>query len=84
MVEDDPVIGLETSLQFRWSCLGHVFGEDYAAWLAKTLHAQGLSVINDIDHIDWEHIPIDQCGLGLVDVQVLNMSKLVMTKSRTN
>ena len=28
MVGDDPVIGLETSLQFRWSCLGYDFGED--------------------------------------------------------
>ena len=67
--------GLKTALQFRWTCLGYDFGEDYAALLAKTLHAQGLSVIDDIDHIDWEHIPIDQFGLGLADMQVLDMIK---------
>ena len=76
MACDDPVIGLKISLQFRWSSLGYVFEEGYATWLAKTLHAQGLSVINDIDHVDWDHIPIDQFGLGMVDIQVLKMTKL--------
>ena len=75
MDTDDPVVGLKNSLQFRWSMLGHVFDEDYAALLAKTLHAQGLSVINDIDHVDWALVPIDKFGLGLTDVQVLNMTK---------
>ena len=77
MEEDVPeMCGLKTALQFRWTCLGYDFGEDYAALLAKTLHAQGLSVINDIDHFDWELVPIDKFGLGLTDVQVLNMTKL--------
>ena len=56
--------------------LGHISEEGHAALLATTLHAQGLSVINDIDHVDWELVPIDKFGLGLTDVQVLNMTKL--------
>ena len=76
MEEDVPeMCGLKTALQFRWTCLGYDFGEDYAALLAKTLHAQGLSVIDDIDHIDWKLIPFDQFGLGLADMQVLDMIK---------
>ena len=53
-VEDDPdetlvVSNLEDALRFRWSCLGRVVAEGYAASLAQTLHAHEVFVINDID-----------------------------------
>ena len=56
----------------------------YAAPLAKTLCAQALPVINDIGHIDWEHIPIDQFGLGLADMQVLDMTPISNDELHTN
>ena len=45
---------LEDALTYRWSSLGRVFVENYAASLAQILHAHEVFVINDIDHIDWE------------------------------
>ena len=48
---------LEYALTYRWSCLGRVFVENYAAPPAQILHAHEVFVINDIDHIDWEEVP---------------------------
>ena len=58
-VEDDlddflVISNLGNALKCRWSCLGRVFAEGYAASLAQTLHAHEAFVINDIDYIDWE------------------------------
>ena len=70
------VTDLENALRPKWSCLGRDFVKVYAASLAQTLHAQVLFVIDDIDHIDWEHSPYESSGSGLIDVQVLGTIKL--------
>ena len=46
-----------------------------AASLAQILHAHEVCVINDIDHIDWENVPYEEFGLGLIDVQILHTIK---------
>ena len=56
--------------------MGYDFDEGYVALLAQTLHAQGLFVTDDIDHVYLELIPFESFGLELIDVQVLNMIKL--------
>ena len=44
--------------------------------LATNLHAHGLRVITDIDHIDWNLIPYEMFGFKFVDVEILSISKL--------
>ena len=48
----DPVVALKNALRARWVLLGHGFEEEYAMLLASNLHAHGVRVISDIDHID--------------------------------
>ena len=67
----DDVTVLGTVLRPRRSCLGYGFVEGYAALLAQTLHAQRLFVIDDIDHVPWEHTPYESFGVGIIDVQYL-------------
>ena len=79
-VEDDfddvlVISNLENALKYRWSCLGRVFAEGYAASLAQTLHAHEVFVINDIDYIDWGNVPYDDFGLEPIDVRTLDMIK---------
>ena len=76
LVVVDPVVALKNALLARWLLLGYGFGEDYAMLLATNLHAQGLRVITDIDHIDWNLIPYELFGLKFVDVEILSISKL--------
>ena len=44
--------------------------------LATNLHAHGLRVITDIDHIDWNLIPHEMFGFKSVDIEILSISKL--------
>ena len=76
MVVVDPVVALKNALRARWLLLGYVFEEDYAMLLATNLHAHGLRVITDIDHIDWNLIPYEMFGFKFVDVEILSISKL--------
>ena len=69
------ISNLEDALIYRWSSLGRVFVENYAASLAQILHAHEVFVINDIDHIDWENVPYEEFGLEPIDVQILHMIK---------
>ena len=69
------ISNLEDALNYRWSCLGRVFVENYAASLAQILHVHEVFVINDIDHIDWENVPYEDVGLEPIDVQTLHMIK---------
>ena len=71
MVSDDPVIVVKNGLRARWSLLGHVFDEEYAMLLASNLHALGVNVITDIDHIDWASLPYETLGFKFVDIHIL-------------
>lgn len=74
--DDDFITSkLENDLIYRWSSLGRVFVENYAASLAQILHAHEVSVIDDIDHIDWENVPYEDFGLEFIDVQILHETK---------
>ena len=72
----DPVIALKNALRARWLLLGYGFEEDYAMLLASNLHAHGVLVISDIDHIDWKLIPPEMFGFKSVDIEILSISKL--------
>ena len=72
----DPVVALKNALRARWVLLGHGFEEEYAMLLASNLHAHGVRVISDIDHIDWKLIPPAVFGFKTIDFEVLTISKL--------
>ena len=72
----DPVVALKNALRARWLLLGYGFEEDYAMLLASNLHAHGVLVISDIDHIDWKLIPPEMFGCKTVDTEILSISKL--------
>ena len=72
----DPVVALKNALRARWVLLGHGFEEEYAMLLASNLHAHGVRVISDIDHIDWKLIPPEVFGFKTIDFEVLSISKL--------
>ena len=72
----DPVMALKNALRAKWLLLGSGFEEDYAMLLASNLHAHGVLVISDIDHIDWKLIPPEMFGFKSVDIEILSISKL--------
>ena len=44
--------------------------------LASNLHALGVNVVTDIDHIKWASLPYETLGFKFVDIHILTMSKL--------
>ena len=76
MVVVDPVVALKNAPLARWSLLGYGSEGDYAMLLASNLHAQGLRVITDIDHIDWGLLPYEMFGFKFVDIHIQSKSRL--------
>ena len=72
----EPAIALQNALRARLLLWGYGFGGDYAMLLASNLHAHGVRVISDIDHIDWNLIPPEMFGFKSIDIEILSISKL--------
>ena len=77
----DSLSQLVISSNGRWNRIGCNFEEGYAWRLARILHAQGLLVISDIDHVNWDQINPEQYGLGLIDVHLIKMIKVDNTEA---
>ena len=77
----DSLSQLVISLTGRWNRVGCDFEEEYAWRLARILHAQGLLVISDIDHVNWDQINPEQYGLGIIDARLIKMIKVDNTQA---
>ena len=81
MATSDSLSQLVTSLTGGWNRVGCDFDEEYVWRLARILHAQGLLVISDIDHVNWDQINPAEYGLGIIDVHLIKMIKVDNTEA---